>query len=489
MKLSVIMPAFNERGTIAEILRRVCAVPIDKEVIIVDDGSTDGTRDELQRLGLSGHQASVTRSGPEATVTELRLLLHDVNQGKGASIRDGIAAATGDVILIQDADLEYDPGDYPRLLQPILDGKADVVFGSRFTGSPRRVLYFWHHVVNTLLTTLSNMLNDLDLTDMETCYKAFRADFVKGVPLRSNRFGIEPELTAKVARLRARIYEVPISYSGRSYLEGKKIGWKDGVAAIWTILRFAVTDDLEHTHAGYQTLQRVGALRRYNAWVWTKIAPYIGERVLEVGSGAGAMTRHLSSREVVVATDTDTKHLAMLRSVFDADPHVEVRTFDLAAPQSSDGVGRDFDTVLCINVLAHIDDDLQALRRIHDRLGEGGRVVLIVPALESLYGSIDGALGHCRRYERDALAAKLQAAGFIVEHISLFNSLGAAGWYLNSRVLKARTVPRFQARINDWFVPVLRFEERLGIGVGLSLLAVGRRTASAGADHCRNSRA
>jgi glycosyltransferase involved in cell wall biosynthesis len=475
MKLSVVMPAFNERSTIAEIVRRVCAVPIDKEIIIVDDGSTDGTLKELAKLGLVGQNAAADGPGPAGVVNELRLLLHEVNQGKGASIRDGIAAATGGVIIVQDADLEYDPADYPKLLQPIFDGKADVVYGSRFTGSPRRVLYFWHHVGNWLLTTLSNMLTDLNLTDMETCYKAFRAEILKGLPLRSNRFGIEPELTAKVARMRARIYEVPISYAGRSYLEGKKIGWKDGVAAIWTMLRYAVVDDLENADAAYRTLQRVGHLRRYNAWLWSRIAPFVGERILEVGAGTGNMTRYLSSHELVVATDVDPKYVTLLRNTFANDPHVEVRSFDLEADDSAASVGGRFDTVLCLNVLEHVEDDVRALRRIRDVLEESGRLVLVVPALQALHGEIDRAIGHCRRYELVQLQETLAAADFTLEHSTLFNVAGAVGWYVNSRLLRRRTVPRFQARINDWLVPLLRFEDHFQLGIGLSILAVARR--------------
>jgi glycosyltransferase involved in cell wall biosynthesis len=474
MKLSIIMPAFDERSTIAEILRRVCDVPIDKEVVVVDDGSTDGTLVELEKLSLRGSGSSVMRQGPQGTTNELRLLVHTQNQGKGASIRDGIAAATGEIIIIQDADLEYDPADYQKLVQPILDGKADVVYGSRFTGSPRRVLLFWHTVGNHLLTFLSNMFTNLNLTDMETCYKAFRAELVKNMPLRSRRFGIEPELTAKFARMRSRIYEVPISYAGRSYIEGKKIGWKDGIAAVWTIIKYAFVDDVENADPAYKTLRRMQALHRYNAWLWEKVAPYVGARVLEVGAGTGNMTRQMASRELVVATDADEKYVSMLRNTFSNDAHVRACKFDLGGDAPSE-LGRGFDTIVCLNVLEHVQDDVAALRHLHDLLEPNGRVVLIVPALSSLYGETDRAIGHHRRYERSDLLEKLRVAGFSVEHHSAFNTIGALGWFINARLLRRRAVPGVQARMNDLLVPLLRFEDRVRPPVGLSWLAVGRR--------------
>ena len=470
------MPAFNERSTINEILRRVCEVPLDKEVVVVDDGSTDGTLAELEKIGLHGSDSSVVRPGAQGTSSEVRLLMHTQNQGKGASIRDGIAAATGDIIVIQDADLEYDPGDYPKLIQPILDGKADVVFGSRFTGSPRRVLFFWHAIGNHLLTFLSNMFTNLNLTDMETCYKVCRAELVKNMPLRSRRFGIEPELTAKFARLRARIYEVPISYAGRSYLEGKKIGWKDGIAAVWTIIKYAIVDDVENADPAYKTLQRMAALQRYNAWLWEKVAPFVGARVLEVGAGTGNMTRQMASRELVVATDVDDKYIRILRNTFSNDPHVRVCRFDLGEELPAE-LGSGFDSVVCLNVLEHVEDDVRALRHLHDVLAPNGRVVLIVPALRSLYGEIDRSIGHYRRYERAEILERLTAAGFSVEHSSAFNLVGALGWFVNARLLKRRAVPGVQARVNDFLVPLLRLERYLHPTVGLSWLAVGRRAA------------
>ncbi len=236
MKLSIVMPAYNEVGTIAEIVRRVLEAPVDlsKELIVVDDASTDGTREYLQALARSG-QAGV-RGG------EVKVMSHERNLGKGAAIRTGLRHASGDIILVQDADLEYDPRDYPALLEPILAGRADVVFGNRFHGGPHRVLYFWHYVGNRVLTTLCNVVSNVNLTDMEVGYKVFRAEVLKQVRLRSQRFGFEPEIAVKVAKLGCRIYEVPISYHGRTYAEGKKIGWRDGLAALCYIVRYRLFD-------------------------------------------------------------------------------------------------------------------------------------------------------------------------------------------------------------------------------------------------------
>lgn len=226
MKLSIVIPIYNEIGTVEEILKRVESVPQDKEIIVVDDASTDGTTEWLKE-----------RAGED-----VKVIFHQKNRGKGAALRTGFERVTGDIVIIQDADLEYYPGEYGRLIEPILDGRADVVYGSRFTGGPQRVLFFWHYVGNKFLTLLSDMLTNLNLSDMETCYKVFRADLLKKMTIKSNRFGFEPEITAKFAKLKCRIYEVPISYSGRTYEEGKKITWRDGMAALFHIIRFKFFD-------------------------------------------------------------------------------------------------------------------------------------------------------------------------------------------------------------------------------------------------------
>jgi glycosyltransferase involved in cell wall biosynthesis len=243
VKLSLVIPVYNELPTLREIVSRIAAVDVDKELVFVDDMSTDGSRElltELREQGLQRWLSAHDKQRPLLRGNDVQVLLQPKNMGKGAALRAGFAAATGDIIAIQDADLEYDPQDLPRVVQPIVDGIADVTFGSRFIGTPRRALFFWHQMLNNALTLLSNMLNDLNITDMETCYKAFRRDIIKSITVEENRFGIEPELTAKVARMRLRIYEVPVSYHGRTYDEGKKIGWKDGVRALYCIVKYGV---------------------------------------------------------------------------------------------------------------------------------------------------------------------------------------------------------------------------------------------------------
>jgi len=245
-KVSVVIPVYNEKTTIEEILRRVVDTGVRKEVIIVDDCSSDGTRQMLENLAArqanGEKEVSAQNREDSLSLNDLRFLFQTVNQGKGAALRRGFKEATGEIVLVQDADLEYDPRDYEKLLEPIVDGRADVVYGSRFLGGPQRVHYFWHYVANRTLTLLSDIFTNLKLTDMETCYKVFRKEVLQGIELKSNRFGFEPEITAKIAKKNWRIYEVPISYAGRTYEEGKKITWKDGVQALWCIVRYSLGD-------------------------------------------------------------------------------------------------------------------------------------------------------------------------------------------------------------------------------------------------------
>lgn len=259
-KVSVVIPIYNERATIEELIHRVQAVDIEKEIIIVDDGSSDGTREFLRELAENAmhnpHVMMLPQTEHKLRTDNIRVFFHERNQGKGAALRRGFQEAQGEIILVQDADLEYDPQDYHKLLEPIERGMADVVYGSRFLGGPRRVLFFWHYVGNKVLTTLSNMFTNVNLSDVWTCYKAFRREVLQKIDLREDRFGFEPEVTAKVTRGRWRVYEVPISYWGRTYAEGKKITWKDGVRGIWCVLRYNLFSC--NRHASLTCSQDVG---------------------------------------------------------------------------------------------------------------------------------------------------------------------------------------------------------------------------------------
>jgi SAM-dependent methyltransferase len=469
--LAVVVPSYNEEATVGHLIATVLASPWVAEVILVDDGSTDGT-------------ASVVAGIDDP---RLRYLRQPRNRGKGAALRRGFAEATAEYVVVQDADLEYDPDDYGRLVQPLEAGRADVVYGSRFlSGGSHRVLYFWHAVGNKLLTLLSNMATNLNLTDMETGYKCFRREVIQAIDIEEDRFGFEPEITAKLARAKVRIYEVGISYSGRTYDEGKKIGWRDGVGALWCIAKFngPATDRpvVEHAPAGFDeadsqlhtVLDNLRDAGRYQAWIASMCEPYLGASCLEVGAGAGDMSELFASHTKTTATDVSPHWLSHLRDRF-ADGRAEVAELDLLDPDALPG--RRWSSTAMVNVLEHLPDDRAALAAVHARLEPGGHVLLFVPAFEALYSRFDHLVGHHRRYTRRHLCRILREAGFHVVEARYVNIVGAVAWWVLARQLRQvptgnRAVKVYDRAVVPW---LSRLEARVSPPFGQSLFVAARR--------------
>jgi glycosyltransferase involved in cell wall biosynthesis len=462
-KLSVLMPVYNEARTLRTIVGRVLAAPVvmEVEVVCVDDGSTDRSWEILQHLA--------------AADPRIRVLHHPVNRGKGAALRTAISHMTGDVAVVQDSDLEYDPAELPRLIAPILDGKADAVFGSRFASSPeRRVLFFWHSLGNKLLTMFCNMVNDLNLTDMETGYKAVRADMIRRLRLNSDRFGIEPEITTRLAQWGARIYEVPISYHGRSYAEGKSIGWRDGMQALWLIFKFRFLDTRFVESPSHLTRRSIGQTRAYRVWMLSRFADHMGHRLLEVMAGPGHVTPLLLSKERLVSIDSEPEFVETLRRRFGHLENVSFRTIDPQDPAAMVAlVSERLDTALCLDGLHRTPDPKGFLAGVAEPLVDGGKVLIQVPADPGLFGPTDRAIGHLRRFTRQELESTIVAAGLGVVLIEDFNRLGRIGWRMHHMLGRDR-VSTWEARLFGLMVPLARRIDNAG-GRGLSLLAVARK--------------
>jgi 2-polyprenyl-3-methyl-5-hydroxy-6-metoxy-1,4-benzoquinol methylase len=463
--LSILIPLYNEEETISMVVHRVLQAPLaeglERELVIVDDGSSDDS-------------AEIVRSLEVHHPGRIRFIRHQRNKGKGAAIRTAIEHARGDIAIIQDADLEYDPDEYIRLLQPIVDGRADAVYGSRFlVAGERRVLYYWHSLANHLLTTLCNMVADVNLTDMETCYKAFRLSLVKSIPLRSNRFGIEPELTIKLAQRHACIYELPISYRGRTYSEGKKIGMKDAIQAFFIILRYGFTRDI-YQDSGAKILDALAQTPRFNEWMASSLRPYLGRRVLELGAGIGNLSSRLSlQRSRYIATDIETEYLERLQTRFGMKPKFRIERCNVESAEDFQAIAEPVDTVVCLNVLEHVLNDEQGFRNIFSVLVPGGRAVILVPQDASIYGTLDEVLGHHRRYSEAELRSKMTAAGFTIERIFEFNRATRPGWILNGRMLKKRSFGRVQLWFFDRLVWLWRQLDKVLPWRSVSLIAVG----------------
>lgn len=462
--LSVLIPVYNERAFLRPLVEKVLSVQLprglQKELILVDDASTDGTDRII---------AGLVEKYPA-----IRAFRQDKNSGKGAAIRRAIQEMTGEYAIIQDADLEYDPGEYPAVLKPLLEGHADVVYGSRFAAREmRRVLFYHHKLGNLALTHLSNFFTGLDLTDMETCYKAFRADVLKTIPLRSERFGMEPEITAKIAKRGCRIYEVPVNYYGRGYADGKKIGWKDGLQAVWTILKYRLIDDCYEAHYGRRHLRDFLSSRKSSLRVATELAPYLGGTITEIGAGIGNLSRRLPKCEQLVVTESDAECLEVLHSIYDDNDLVEVVALD---PHSTDSVrallqahaaserGVRSETVVCANLLQYLPDDVTALRNLRELILPGGNLALAVPAV----GAINPETGVLRRYTKDSLRQALRSAGYEVDRLW---SCGFPAWALGQL---GGEPGKFRLKTADMLQSIARPFERCLHLPGGCLLAVAR---------------
>lgn len=451
-----------------ECLRRVIQAPwpeeTDVEIVVVDDGSTDGSVGAVEQL-----QAQFPGV--------IELLQQPENRGKGAALREAIQRARGKFAIIQDADLEYSPADYPKLLGPLLAGDADAVFGSRFVFTAERTgQSHWHFAANRILTELCNVAAKTNLTDAETGYKAMRTSLAKSIPIRSNRFGFDPELTIKLAQRGARMFETPISYQGRRIAEGKKIRLKDAWQAVFTILQFGFFRRDIYAAADAQMLDVLSGAPRFNRWMADTIRPYLGETVLEIGAGIGNLTRQLcDGRERYIASDIDEEHMAHLRNALRGKRGVEVRHVDLAQAGAFAELEQSVDSVVCLNVLEHVERDDQGLDNIYRVLRPGGRAIVLVPEGMNVYGTLDEVLGHCRRYSEEELRRKMELAGFQVERVLAFNRPTRPGWFVNGKILKKRSFGRFQIFVFDHLVWLWRMIDRYLPWRPTSLIAVGMR--------------
>ena len=501
--LSVLVPVYNEQHLVATSLARLEVLEtsphLDRvQVVVVDDSSRDATPAVLSSfaaargiaLAPSPPHAPRQGTGPVPAVelgrgrhgkTEWLFLRHERNGGKGTAVQTALARADGEYAVIHDADLEYHPVDILRMVDVFVTEQADAVFGSRFAGGEsRRVLFFRHEMGNRLLTFLTNLVTNLNLTDMETCYKAVRTDLLKSIPIVSNDFRLEPELTIKLAKREARVFEVPIRYSGRTYQEGKKIGWVDGVLALGAILRFWLGDDLYvQDEPGHAMTRRLAASGRFTGWMADLVRPFLGSRLLEIGSGTGTMTRRLVPRDVYVASEVDPLSLETLRALTADRPYLTARYTDVTDPSTYPRVEGGFDSVVCLNVLEHLDDDAGALRNLHAALSPGGKAVVLVPAGPWNFGTLDESLGHRRRYTEGSLRELAARTGFRVERVIPFNRLSSLPWWVNGRLLRRAAAGRFQIGVVDWITPVLRRIDPLLPLPPLSLIAVMERLPDA----------
>ena len=473
--LSVLVPVYNEEHLVAASLERLMCLAdsplLDRvQIIVVNDGSSDRTSEAISQF------KELWASTPHDKLHWL-FIQHEKNMGKAAAIRTSLSAASEELCVIHDADLEYHPGDLKKMVEVFLAEQADAVFGSRFLASEyRRVLFFRHELGNRFLTLLCNLVSDLNLSDMETCYKMVRTGLLKSIPLTGKDFEIEPEITIKLAKRGARIFEVPIRYAGRTYQEGKKISWRDGVKAVSAIFRFSLSDQIyvEDVY-GSQILGRLNRAPRFTKWMADVIRPYVGQRVLEIGAGTGNLTAQLIPRFLYWATDINPLYLMYLENVGRNRPYMRVGFTDAEKAESypKDQI---FDTVICLNVVEHLVDDRGALLNIRSVLDAGGRAIILVPCGPGLYGTLDEVLGHQRRYTRESLEKLVTSAGFELDKMLEFNRVGVIAWWLNGQVLRRRTFGLSQIKVLNVMTPIFRAVDKILPWPSLSLIAVIKKS-------------
>src|SRR5687767_5706585 len=469
-RLSVLVPVYNERHVVEASLNRVRALEDDLisslEIIVVDDQSTDGTWDILQRLASED--------------SRIVLLRNEQNSGKGASVRKAIAHSTGDISIIHDADLEYDPADIPSLLLPFAKEGADAVFGSRYLSAPyRRALMHRHTTINKMLTSAGNWLTDLSITDLETCYKAVKTDLLKSIPLRSNDFRFEVEITFKLAKRRARVFEAPIRYLPRTREEGKKIKARDGLLALLAMIRYWLIDDLYKEYGyGSRMMFDLEHSRRLSHWLGRTLRPFIGNRVLEIDAGIGTLTSQLIPRDLYLASDVNPNYLRYLESYSYGKPYLHVLNVDVENSEHLSGMEQKFDTALMVNVLERLDQDSLALRNMHCALESGGRLVVVAAQYPKLCGSFDKILRRRRRYTRSAMETLLTNAGFRIEKVLDFNRVSVPGWWFNGKILRRKKFSRIQLKMLDLAMPILSRIDDIWPWGGLSMVAIGVKDES-----------
>ncbi|HTR35382.1 MAG TPA: glycosyltransferase [Bryobacteraceae bacterium] len=467
--VSILIPFFDGQESVAASIQRILEAPLPAgvalEIVAVDDGSADGSSDGVGALA---------QRFPETIL----LARHPTHNGKGAAVRTAIELARGEFTVILDAGAQFDPAQLHKLLHPLLYGHADAVYGSRLGGADRRRMgNYWHSLVGRSFTAKFCLTAELNLTVTRNCSLAFRTDLVKTIPLHSRRFRVEPEIAIKLAQRQARVCQVLVGDPGTPGGDPGKIGFKHSVRAMLVALRHSIIRDT-YRDAGARILDALAGTPHFNQWMADTIRPFVGSRVLELGAGIGNLTRHLSTRQRrYVATDIDTGHLARLRSRFPHTPNLQIECCDLTNPDHVAVFRGQMDTVICINVVEHVWDDQLALTHIASALEEGGRAIVLVPQGQSLYGTLDEALGHQRRYSEKDLRAKMERAGLRVEKMISFNRVTHPAWWVNGRLFRKRSFGRLQLWTFDRMVWFWRRIDPWLPWKPLSIIAVGVKQA------------